>query len=125
MTDEIQRQLEADEALPKDAEVGDVVRCAGICDRDIHKGATADVVVGASIGEYEDPKPHVGVTGIDGGMPEHQQWCAGCVEEEFGIEFTSNNERLQSVTQYVTAKTVSAFALGVVLTYLVSSLLIV
>lgn len=53
-----------------------------------------------------------------------QQWCPSCVKDEFGLNYADYQNRGLS-SKYITAKTVAAFALGSLLTLLVSVILIV
>jgi len=49
-----------------------------------------------------------------------QEWCPGCVEDEFGLQI-GEYSLTEQVKQYVTTKTVSAFAIGMALTAIVMS----
>jgi hypothetical protein len=95
--------------------MADTVECDGFCEREVFAEATVDVVAGATIGEWDDPDPHVGVTGVDGGAPEVQQWCLSCAEDWFGVHKSATEQRLETVTRYVTPATVAAFLLGLTL----------
>lgn len=53
-----------------------------------------------------------------------EKWCPACIDDEFGIppqKFESGSSR----TTYVNARTAAAFALGVSLTLIVSSMMVV
>lgn len=111
---------ETREPLPAEAAVSDTVTCEGYCEDEVFDVATVDVVAGAIVGEWTDPEPHLGVAGVESDAPETQQWCVSCAEERFGIGRSARDKRMETVTRYVTAHTVTAFALGVVLTLLAS-----
>ncbi len=125
MSKEIQR-LASEEALPGEDASTATIRCESpYCDREVYEAATVDVVVGATVGEWSDPRPHVGVTGTDSASPVVEQWCLTCAEQEFGIETSAHEKRVEQVSQYVTMRTVSAFLTGIVIALLVSSVLLV
>lgn len=123
MSDELTQA--AEEALPDDGRATETVRCGGFCDRDVHKAATVDVVVGATVGTFDSPTPHIGVAGVGSGGPEVQQWCVTCATSEFDIEASAHDSRVPDVSRYITARTVAAFALGVALALLLASVMVV
>jgi hypothetical protein len=106
------------EPTPDEADIADTVECEGFCEREVFEEATVDVVAGATLGEWTDPKPHVGVTGVDGGDPAVQQWCLSCAEDWFGVHKSATEQRMETVRRYVTPATVAAFLLGVTLVVL-------
>lgn len=54
-----------------------------------------------------------------------QQWCATCVESEFGLKPSEYGETQKSVFQLITPATVGAFCLGLTLMLLVASVAVV
>lgn len=113
------------ESIPSDELAEDSVRCKGFCDRQVHESATVDVAVGARVGEWQNPKPHVGISAIEGDTPVIEQWCTSCAKEQFGIEKSAYQTRMEQVTRYITPHTVAAFFFGVILTLVLSSYFII
>lgn len=113
------------ESIPADELAEDSVRCDGYCDRQVHESATVDVAVGARVGEWSDPKPHVGISGIGEGSPVVEQWCVSCADDRFGVEESAYQTRMERATRYITPTTVTAFLLGVMLTLVLSSYFII
>lgn len=112
--------------MPGEGEATDTITCESpYCDREVYEAATVDVVAGAIVGEWDDPEPHVGVSGVDSDSPVIEKWCVTCAEEEFGIGKSAYEKRVEQVKRYITARTVAAFALGVALTLIVSSMMMV
>lgn len=101
------------------------VVCDGYCDDTVAKDETVDVVAGHVVAEGGGRPPNVAVTGADGHEPVRQTWCADCSESRFGIGRTATERPEVLTAPYVTARTVAAFALGVVLATVVCSMLII
>jgi len=108
-------QRATDEALPDESGVTDSTRCDGYCDREIHEAATVDVVAGAVVGEWDDPEPHVGVSGVEGERPEIEQWCVSCASQEFDVNRSAHEKRVETAKRYITASNLASFFLGVTL----------
>lgn len=117
--------LEASESIPADETAAEAVRCAGPCDRSVHKAATVDVAAGASVGEWDDPKPHVGITGVDGGSPVVEHWCVKCAKVEFGVEESARSARVEKAREYITPSNVASVLLGFALALLLASMFII
>lgn len=85
------------------------------------------VVGGETIGQFPEPEPHVGVTGINDDMPETELWCPNRYEAEFGVDLREGQQvgknfdwaLAQVVASYINAQTVSAFVLGVTMASIV------
>lgn len=101
------------------------VVCDGYCDDELAKAETVDVVAGHVVAEGSGRTPNVAVSGADGGEPVRQTWCADCSESRFGIGRAATERPEVLSVPYVTARTVAAFALGLVLATVVCSVLIV
>lgn len=53
-----------------------------------------------------------------------EKWCLGCVNDEFGLDYAQYKSR-SPVWRYVTAKTVTAFLLGMTVMLVVASVMVV
>jgi len=107
---------EATEPLAREKQHADTTVCErDVCDREVFSGATVDVVVGAQIGEWADPTPHIGITGVADGSPVSEQWCLSCASDLFEIEKSANEARQERTKPYLNHRTVTAFVLGVLI----------
>lgn len=52
-----------------------------------------------------------------------QHWCPDCVEQEFDVDLETIEQGMQP-TQYVTARTVTAFLLGVTVMFVLASMMV-
>lgn len=91
------------------------------CDREVPLTETVDVVAGTIV-ENDNT---VSVAGVDIDSPETRYWCSKCAKREFDIEKNVYRQTFEQANRYITAKTVAAFALGVTLMLIISSVMVV
>lgn len=54
-----------------------------------------------------------------------EKWCPSCVKEEFGVDYVEQQQKEASILRFVTPETVGAFFTGVILMFLIASVMIV
>lgn len=113
LSEELRDEL-SEEPLAREADAAETVACERpVCDRTVFEGATVDVAVGAVVGQWTDPEPHVGVTGVESDEPELETWCLSCATERFDVERSAHEKRMERASHYITASNLAAFCLGV------------
>lgn len=54
-----------------------------------------------------------------------QEWCPGCVKEEFGLDYAEYQKKQESILRYITPATVGSFLFGSLLMLLIASITVV
>lgn len=89
------------------------------CHEDHRERDLVPVIGGEVIGQYSDPEPHLGVTGVEKRLPDVEFYCPHRYASEFGTEPEGTvRKNFNRITYWVTWKNAASFTTGVVITAL-------